>query len=199
MKNEMDNLKQLWQNAKQVTSSTETTEQLLLKAAAKKKSSIYFQYGNILILTLSLLGLWVFFYRLYPFATLLSKIGTVLMLGGLALRICIEMLSIIRSGKINLTDSAFQNTSTAVSYYRFRKTIHGPVTFLIIAAYTIGYYLLMPEWSRHFPVSIMLLLCCSYPVGAIILIKVIRKGILKEMDDLKELIKLKDEIQEEIE
>ena len=120
------------------------------------------------------------------------------MVGGLALRICIEILSIIRSGKIHVSDSAFKNTISTVSYYRFRKTIHGPVTFLIIAAYTIGFYLLMPEWSRHFPVSIMLLLCCSYPIGAIILIKLIRKGIRKEMDDLERLIKLQGELKEEV-
>ena len=196
MKNEMDDLKQLWNNAKQATPSTTTAKQLIQQAAEKKKSSIYFQYGNILILTVVLLGLWVFFYRMYPFATLLSKIGTWLMLGGLALRICIEMLSVSRFGKIHVTDSALQNTSSTVSYYRFRKTIHGPVTFLIIAAYTIGYYLLMPEWSTHFRLSTMILLCCSYPVGAIILIKLIRKGIRKEMDDLKELIELQDELKE---
>lgn len=199
MNNEMDDLKQLWNNAKQATPSTATAEQLILQAAAKKKSSVYFQYGNILVLAVVLWGLWLFFYRLYPLATLLSKIGAGLMVGGLALRICIEILSIIRSGKIHVTDSVLQNASNSVSYYRFRKTIHGPVTFLIITAYTIGYYLLMPEWSRYFSVSIMVLLCCSYPIIAIILIKLISKGIRKEMDDLNELIKLQDELKEEIE
>jgi len=197
MSNEMDELKKLWNNAKQSAPASAITAPLILQAAAKRKSSVYFQYSNIFILAVVALVLWLFFYRLYPLASLLSSIGSGLMVGGLVLRICIEILSIIRSGKIHFTDSALHNTSTAVSYYRFRKTIHGPVTILIVAAYSIGYYLLMPEWSRYFPVSIMLLLCCSYPVGAIIIIKLIRKGIRKEMDDLQELVKLQNDIKEE--
>ena len=198
MNNEMDELQQLWNNAKQTAPTGIPTAPSILQAAAKRKSSIYFQYSNVVILAVVALVLWVFFYKLYPLRNTLSHIGSALMVGGLVLRISMEILSIIRAGKIHLTDSALHNTSTAVSYYSFRKTIHGPVTFLIVAAYSIGYYLLMPEWSQYFPLGIMLLLCCSYPVGAIIIIKLIRKGIRKEMEDLQELVTLQEDIKEEV-
>ena len=109
------------------------------------------------------------------------------MLGSLALRIVIELYSIFLSSKIDLSEAALKSNQQVLRYYQFRKRIHSPVTITIVALYTIGFYILTPEFSRYFSLPVMILIDSSYVVIGIVLITQIRKGIKKEMQHLSDI------------
>ena len=191
----MKDLINTWKKGKEVLVDTGmSTEQLISKAREKKRAVLYAHYGNILILTLSLVGICFFFYFKISITQLMSKIGMYLMTGGLFLRIVIEIGSVIKSRKIQLTGNMAVTTQAALSFYKFRKTIHGPVTLSIMIGYILGFYLLSPEFSQQIQLAWMVLMHISFIVGAYLLIRVVKKGIQEEMIHLLHLTELKKEI-----
>lgn len=186
MSNELDDLKLMWKQSMPVA-DTQLPSGIVQKATAKKRSSIYFQYGNIIILAATALVIYIFLWRLYPYNYILSKAGVLVMIGSLVVRIIIEFFSIIKWRKIAVDAQALQNTENTLRYHRFRKLVHGPVTFSIVALYSLAFYSLMPEFSEHVPAWLTFVTCASYPIGAIIIIFQIKKGIRKEMDDIATL------------
>lgn len=196
MSNEIDEWKKLWQQGKLSVVPENNSRDIQLKATAKKRSSLYAQYSTVGILAATIVMVYAFFIILYPYKHLLSNIGIWIMIGSLAIRIAIELYSIARMKKITITDSAVNNTEYTIKYYTMRKTIHGIVTYIIVALYTTGFYLIIPEFSKHVPAYLSIFLCALYPVGAIILITQIRKGIKKEIRDIADLIQLQQQLEE---
>ena len=190
-----DELTDLWKQAKQHNAPTLSAPDALAdRARAIVKHTRNFHLGNVAILLAVVVGLLAFFYYVAPLQTLLSHIGIGLMIGGLLVRIGIELYSVARSGRINLGANAVQATDDALSFYRFRKKIHGPITIAIVLLYSLGFYLLTPEFSDYFSWPWMMLIDGSYLVGAVILILLIRQGIRKEMAALRELTTVKNEM-----
>ncbi|HEV7349315.1 hypothetical protein [Telluribacter sp.] len=192
----MDELSNQWKKARtQLKTPPADSSQLVGRARQRQRSSQYFQLGNILVLTISLIGVGAFFYWVAPVREVLSRIGVVCMLGGLLLRIGIEVWSIFKSRKIQLGTTTLQTTHEAVQYYSFRKQIHGPVTLTILGIYILGFYLLTPEFSQYISFNWMLLMHASFLVMAVFLFVQIRKGIKKEMQSLAELIEIQNDLQ----
>ena len=190
-----DNLKTLWEQAKQHhPPAPPVPDALADRARAMVKHTRNFHFGNVAILLAVVVGLLAFFYYVAPLQTLLSHIGIGLMIGGLLVRIVIELYSVARSARIDLGANAVQATDDALSFYRFRKKIHGPITIAIVLLYSLGFYLLTPEFSDYFSLPWMVLIDGSYLVGAVILILLIRQGIRKEMAALLELTTVKNEM-----
>src|SRR5690349_21996565 len=107
MSNEFDDIKNQWKEArKNVPGNPKDTTQIIGQAESKKKSALYHQYGNIAVLTAVLVTIIFFFYYFFPFRELLSRTGVVLMVGGLAVRIAVEIFSTIKSRQIDLADAA---------------------------------------------------------------------------------------------
>lgn len=191
----MDELSKRWQKEKQhIHVQPSSVDEIIAIAQKKKKSTRYFHYGNIIILSITLVMISLFFYYVAPFKETLSRFGVLLMVGGLFVRIIIEIFSVFKFKKIRLTDDALQTTEDYVDFYEFRKKIHGPVTITIVALYCIGFYFLSPEFSLYIPMLWMVLMHVSFVLGAAFLIWQIRKGIVKEMEDLSELTKLRQDI-----
>lgn len=185
-------LRQLWQAAKQTTKpSSSDAKALIVRARAHQKRTRNFHLSNIIILLTTMIGLIAFFYYVAPLQTLLSHVGIGLMLGGLLLRILIEGYSMMRGLRIDLSVNAQQATDDALAFHRLRKTIHGPFTIVIVLLYSIGFYLLTPEFSRYFTLPWMILIDGSYLVGATILIVLIRRGVRQEMTALSELVAIR--------
>ena len=193
---ELNKLKDQWKDAKASVSKPDdaTMEEFMKQAQKKKRNVLYAHYGNAAVLTVTLLMIGLFFYHITPFRDLISHIGVGLMMGGLLIRIIIELYSSQRSKLIQLTDQALTHVDQTVSFYQFRKKIHGPVTILIVALYTIGFYMLTPEFSKYLQLHWVILMDLSYVIGAIILVTQIRKGIRAEMKDLSELVEMRKEI-----
>jgi hypothetical protein len=191
----MDELSNQWKKARtQLQTPSSEGSQLIKQARQRQRSSQYFQLGNILVLTVSLIAIGLFFYWLAPVQEVLSRIGVACMLGGLLLRIAIEVWSVLKSRKIQLGASTVQATREAVRYYSFRRQIHGPVTLSIVGMYILGFYLLTPEFSQYIPFKWMVLIHVSFPIQAIFLFVQIRKGIRKEMQSLAELMEIENDL-----
>ncbi|WP_282080207.1 hypothetical protein [Aquimarina algiphila] len=200
MENEFDELQNKWQKGKKdIENNTETINETLAAITTKKNSSVQFHYGNIAVLSVTLIGIAAFFYFLAPVQEILSRIGVVLMLGGLLTRIVIECISVSKSKKIDVIDNVLKTTNNTIAFYKFRKQIHGPVTIIILALYTIGFYMITPEFSLYFSTWKMILIDVSYIIGAIIFISFIRKSIKKEIKTLLEIIELRNKMVEETE
>lgn len=197
MNNQMDNLKNLWQNSRSndFGKSTDTCR-IIGMAKQKMKSTIRMQLGTILILIITLVTIAAFFFYVAKFNQTISHIGTILMIAGLALRIIIEFFSIYLSSKINLSETALKTNNASFVYHRFRKKINGPVTIAIILIYSLGFYMLTPEFSLYFSTPVLIMIDLSYIFIAVILIWFVRKTIKKEMNILNEILLIQNDINE---
>lgn len=192
MKEELDDLSTLWQQAKTKSQSATAPNvaELMTQASVKKRNALMAHFGNAAVLTLTVAVLMFYFYYLYDFQFTFSKIGYNLMIGGLIVRIAIEIYSALRSRSINVSDTAAQSLQNSVAFYEFRKRIHGPITVIIFVLYFIGFYMLTPEFSRHFSLGWMILIDGSALIIAALLAFYIRKGIKQELRDLEKMVEL---------
>ncbi|WP_462248649.1 hypothetical protein [Ekhidna sp.] len=198
MSDPINELKGQWDKAKTSSEPMElNTSEIIASANKKMKSVVYSHYANILILTLTVIMISSFFYYITPFKQLLSQIGVAMMIGGLLIRITIECFSVFKSKKIDLSETAAKTNLETVKFYAYRKKIHGPITISILIVYTIGFYILTPEFSEHLTLNQVILMDSSYVLIAIILIYSIRKGIKDEMQLLNELTTFSLEFEEE--
>ncbi|KZS38677.1 hypothetical protein AWE51_13890 [Aquimarina aggregata] len=195
MNNEFDDLQRKWQkNKEQIRNEPMAMDTMLAAVTKKKASTIRFQYGNIVVLLITLVVISLFFYYIAPVQQILSRIGVGLMIGGLFLRIIIEFISIIKSKKVDIVNNVLSTTQETINYYNFRKRIHGPITVIIILLYTIGFYMITPEFSLYFSTWQMILINTSYIIAAAIFIPIIRKSVKQEVKTLHEIIELKEKI-----
>jgi hypothetical protein len=195
MNDELDDIKNTWHAAKSSSVPPHGDPgQLIMKAEKKRKGSLRQHMGTIAVLCITLIGLAWFFLYVARFQQFVSHIGVGLMVGGLVVRIVIELYSIYLSGKIDMSAAALNTTHSAVAFYKFRKKINGPVTVTILILYTIGFYMLTPEFSLYFSTLFMILIDASYVLGALIFTWSIRTSIRKEMGILDDLLKLQQDI-----
>lgn len=186
---DLDDLTALWQQAKTGAGQPAQDVVTIIKAGeARKKSTLAAHYGNAAVLSGTVILLIVYFYYLYNFQDLLSKVGYNLMIGGLVVRIIIEFFSAWRSGKIKVSDMAVASLKNSVAFHEFRKRIHGPITIVIFVLYFIGFYMLTPEFSRHISLKWLVIMDVSALFIAVMLMRFIRKGIRQEMHDLEKMI-----------
>ena len=87
-----------------------------------------------------------------------------------------------------------KTTENTINFHQFRKTIHKVIAPLIIVLYTIGFYIITPEFSLYIEFRNLVLIDISYVIIGIILFIVIRKGVKKEMQKLTDIIELKNDI-----
>jgi hypothetical protein len=139
-------------------------------------------------------GLWAFFVYVARFRQTLSHTGAGLMIGGLLVRIIIEMLSISFSTRIDLTDPALKSNKASLRYLRFRGIVNGPFTAGILVVYTIGFYMLTPEFSLYFSVPVLIMIDLSYLVAAFIFTSFIRNAVRKEMKILNQVLRISNDL-----
>jgi len=198
MENEMDDLKEIWKSAKsnvtQAAQTTVSTETLIRQAESKKRQALLAHYGTIGVLSAVAVMLVLCFIFFFPFRHLLSRTGVALMIGGLIVRIGIEIFSVIKSNKVKVSDSTAQATDDTLAFYQFRKKIHGPVTLTIVLLYIIGFYMLSPEFSLHIPLYLLVIFDGIFVVAGVILTWVIRRSIKKELEDLREVVAIRKQL-----
>jgi Ca2+/H+ antiporter len=192
MSNHFSELEDAWnQSKKELQSSPTNLEGIYEKIRAHKKENFQFYYGTIIILSLTLIIILCFFYFVAPVEELLSRIGAGFMLGGLIVRILFEIISINKAKKIHVLDNSLEAVDNAINFYQFRKKIHGIVAPVIITLYTIGFYLLTPEFLVYMDTSRVVLFDISYLFIAVFLFFQIRKGVRKEMETVKKTVALR--------
>jgi cation transport ATPase len=195
MNDQTDNLKNLWQKARNDTYGQVTdTTHIVRMAKQQIRRSVHLQLRTILILGITLAGIVTFFKYVAKLEQTISHIGTALMVGGLALRIFIEFISIYLSNSIDLTETASRSNNASLVYFRFRRRINGPVTISIVVLYTIGFYMLTPEFSLYFSTPAMIMMDLSYILVAGIFTSFIRITIKKEKKISIELLRIQEDI-----
>ncbi len=193
-----EELQNEWQKDKENIERTPGIMNNILSSIKRKKNvTIRFQYGNIVVLLITMLGISAFFYYVAPVKEILSRIGAGLMIGGLLIRIAIELTSVLKSKKVILVDSVLKTTEDTIAYYTYRKKIHGPVTIIILALYTIGFFMITPEFNLYFTTWQMIFIDVSYIIAACIFIPIIRKSIKRELQILFEIIEMKEKMMNE--
>ncbi len=197
MNNEFNELQNKWEsNKKEIELSNDSFDILYSKIKKKEKENYFFYYGTITILLATLIVISLFFYYVAPVKETLSRIGVGLMISGLLFRIFIEVISISKAKQINNLDNTLKTTENTINFHKFRKIIHKVIAPIIIVLYTIGFYMITPEFSLYIEFWNLVLIDISYVIIGIILFIVIRKGVKKEMQKLNDIIKLKDDITE---
>lgn len=190
----MDNLENQWKAAKQTIGASSPKPEDLIKLAKQKKNTVlYFHFGNIIIFTITLVVLYIFFNSI-NLKDSISKAGICLMLGGLSARLIIEIISTIKSRQIQLINTASVSTDKALSFFSFRKKVQGPVSIITAVLYVIGFYLLSPEFNRYIETKWMILMHVFFVLAALTLIVQAKKGMAKETAILESLIDVKKEI-----
>jgi hypothetical protein len=197
MNKELNELRNNWESIKrEIKLSNDSLDILYSKIKEKEKENYFFYYGTISILSITLIVISLFFNYVAPVRENLSKIGVGLMVSGLLFRILIEIISIYKSKRINKLDSTLKITENTINFHEFRKVIHKLIAPIIIILYTVGFYMITPEFSIYIKFWHLVLIDISYVVIGVILFIVIRKGVKKEMQKLNEIIKLKEELTE---
>ena len=199
MNTDFNHLKNLWAESKnaQIPPSSDL-EVIITTAQQKMKSTVRSQWSTIIILAVALVIISAFFRYEAQFKQTISHIGIGLMLGGLVLRILLELISIFLSGKINLTETALKSNDASMSYFRFRKIMNGPVTISIVILYSIGFYMLTPEFSLYFTIPMMVLIDVSYILAAAIFTWSIRIAVKREMTLLYEIVRIQEDIKRDM-
>lgn len=198
MKDEFSDIRALWQTDRDSSANLlRTPADIIARAQSKKKSSLYQHYGNAGILLGWLIVCCIFFYYLFPFNDNLSRAGVHLMVAGMALRIVVEVVSIMRFFKIDLSDQTLKATQASVEFYDFRRTVNGPVTYLLVGIYLVGFFMLTPEIGKYIGATEVFVFDAMAISVAVVLVKVIGKGIRQEMEDLWLLIELRKKLLEE--
>ena len=195
MSSSFKDLQNKWEDDKKNidTSSTNFID-LQKKIKQKEKENYFFYYGTISILLFTLISISLFFYYVAPVKEFLSKMGVLLMISGLLFRIFIEIISILKAKKIKVSEDSLKTTQNVIHFHRFRKKIHKIIAPIIITFYTIGFYMITPEFSVYISFNYLLLIDISYLVIAIILYVLIKKGVKKEMQKIADIINLKKQI-----
>jgi hypothetical protein len=193
MQDDIDDIVNQWKKAKQALPREKNVDELIAQAEQKRKASLSFHYGNMIVLVIVIVMLVLSFLFFFPFQETVSRVGVVLMVGSLVTRIVIEFYSVQKSRSINLSVSALSNTDLTVAFYNFRKRVHGPVTISIVTIYCMGLAMLTPEFLKHVG-PVIYLFDGMFCIGGAVLIWQIRKGIQKEMKDLRELMKIRTQL-----
>jgi hypothetical protein len=197
MNSDFNELQSKWESSKKgIELCTTNFESLYKKIKNKEKENYFFYYGTITILLTTLIVISLFFYYVAPVQELLSRIGAGLMVLGLVFRIFIEIISIYKAKQINNLDTTLKTAENAINFHQFRKTIHQVIAPIIIGLYTVGFYMITPEFSLYIEFWNLVLIDISYVIIGMILFILIRKGVKKEMQKLKDIVQLKNEITE---
>lgn len=191
--NELGNmLKSGWQKSAADLPTPPPTQNLIDEAKRLNGESFKFQRSTLLILGSTFLMMCYFLLFYFGFRETLSHLGVGLMLGFFLIRILLEAYSLNQGRKKEITQSAVENLESERKYLQLRLRIHGPGTYLTLGAYTLGFMLLLPEFSNYISSFWMAAMVCSYFIPGIILTLVIRKNVQKEIRELRRVVELRE-------
>jgi hypothetical protein len=197
MSDHFSELESVWQSGKEnIQSSPESLQTIYAQIQQNKRSNFLFYYGTIIILSITFIAVASFFYFVAPVQETLSRIGVGLMLGGLFIRIILEVVTGIRSKKVHVQRNSLEAVNHAIAFYKFRKKVQFLVAPTIVVLYTIGFYIITPEFLEYLSTESVIFFDVLYLFLAIFLFVQIRRGVIKEIRTLNETIQLKKEILE---
>ena len=197
MNNDFKALQESWKSSrKNIKTPVNNFNTMYKKIEQKEKENFSFYYGTIIILIITLIAISLFFNYIAPVEQTLSRIGAGLMITGLIFRIIIEIISVIKAKRINKLDKTLQTVDNTLNFHQFRKTIHQIYSPIIIGLYSIGFYIIFPEFMLYMSIGMIWFIGISYLIMGIVLFILIRKGVVDEMQKLTDIMELKKDITE---
>ncbi|MFK8056014.1 MAG: hypothetical protein AB8F78_07845 [Saprospiraceae bacterium] len=193
MSNPTNEFHELWQAGDEgdAMNGEQVRLNIMQRARDPKQESIQAQVLTIVILSIVVLVLLLFFHYLSPVEEQLSIIGKWLMIGSMLLRIAAELIGLSLARKIDFFESAAMFVQESRRLVGFRAGVHQNLVIISFALYSIGYYMLMPEWITYFSSAVIWLLCISFPViMTVVIVLFIWPGMKREKVALLELEKL---------
>ena len=192
MENDFLDLKKEWSILKEdSTIDTPQISNIQQKIKERQRQNFSFYYGTLLILSITFIGIVLFFIYIAPIQENLSLTGWYMMLIGLGFRIVAELISISKAKQIQNTLNAKENLQCIIRFHKHRKWIHNILAPFILILYTVGFYMMVPEFSRYMSDGLLIYVCASYVVVGIILFMIIRKSVKREILKIREMAKLK--------
>jgi len=199
MSNTFEDFQTGWNKSKETMHPNPTKlDDLISSAKSRKKSNLVFHYGNVVVLLFTAMVLIIVWRLWMPFQEVISIIGISIMIGGLFLRIVLELVSAIRSGKINLVDNTRENNNEMIRFYQFRKAMHGPVTISIVIAYLAGFAMVLPELSKYVSSLLLVIFTTAFLLSGGFIIYKVRQSIKKEMDNLRFFLSIREQLEDSI-
>lgn len=181
--NNFEEIQHRWKNQPQAETTDHAFNSLLKNVKAiEGKQKIT---NGVLIATLLVVLAFVLYVSAYKNETFV--VGTSIMMISLLVRIALEMLSIRRLKKMNFVKSSTRFKEEIIRYYQNRKGVHFIATPLCIAAYTIGFTMLLPLFKASLSYGFYLYILISSIVLLCFFSIFIFKHIQKELAKLKQL------------
>ena len=188
---DFNKLQNEWNQAKASPSSTPVSgRQMEEKIRANRAFQLNQHLGNGAILLVVWIGIALFYLLQAPLETGFGRLGIVLLLGSLGARIVLEAFSYRYYRRIQPTLTTLAKEEEMLRYYRFRKRLHDKWTGVIIAFYLLGIGLQVPEFSNYIALNQILLYLGLFALSGVVIFWLARKSTLREMEALRELIKL---------
>ncbi len=192
---DFDQLKSTWGKGRENLPQSSVESKTLIKAASESKNkSQKAQIATIIILSITLLVLIYFFTEIAQFQQILSRVGVLMMCGGLLIRIAIEAISLSKSNSLNMALNSEELTKRLLDYYHYRVKIHGGFTYTILGLYIIGFYFLTPEFSLYLDLTWVWIMDIGFVFIAIALFYIIRKSVLNELAALKKFNSINEDL-----
>lgn len=193
----VDRLEEIWKADRQ-HSTTDSVAALLDKVKENQQKSEQFHIATIIILTITLVTLVAFFIFVAPFQDSLSRVGCTLMLASLAIRIGFEIASLSRARRMDASLASREANLRNIRFHAMRKLIHGPVMMSALIAYTVGFFMLTPEFAEYFSGLAITLIDGSYVLGACVLGRHLRNVVKREEAILEEMQTLQAALTQEV-
>lgn len=188
---DFNELQNEWNQAKTDPSSPSlSATQMEEKIRSNRSFQLNQHLGNGAILLLVWIGIALFYLVQAPLETGLGRLGICLLLGSLGARIVLEAFSYRYYRRIQPTLTTLAKEEEMLHYYRFRKSLHDKWTGIIIGLYLLGVGLQVPEFSNYIALNQILLYLGLFALSGGVIFWLARKSTLREMQALRELIKL---------
>ena len=177
---------QLWQQGRaQQAVATPDIDRIRSEVLIASRQSARAQFQTVLVLTVTLIALSVYFLTYLTRQVEFSTLGKGLMLGTLVLRIALEVYSIGLARRVRLTDTTQGFIHRSLTLIRYREAAIRWFALIGGLAYTAGYFLLVFAYRDYATSGQIAAMIVSYFVGTAIVGYFIWRGYREERASLR--------------
>jgi len=178
-----EDLKSKWKDQKEFLVPKDGAKQILETLSGIRKGQ---RITNI-ILSLTVIVLIAFFFYISAFRFHTTMVGLLIMIGVLISRIMLEFFSIKRLKSMNPMSNASLYRQQITRYYDSRRRVHYIMTPIIVIAYCVGFYILLPGFEASLSTGFYNYIIISAIVLLVVLGFFIGKQIRQELTILRNL------------
>ena len=180
---DFENLKSQWNELKEPVAPENGSQKIVEKTVFIKRKQVL---TNI-ILSATLIILILFFFYVTAYNSARASLGLGIMIGVLALRILLEILSIKKLNELKFDLDTISFKKKITDYYNNRIKTHYVFTPIIIIAYSVGFILLLPIFKENLSHGFYIYIISSAIVVLVGLVTLIAFQVKREISMLKTL------------